>query len=59
MLIEDACEHACIGVRAHLRKEKCFPCDMYEIAHVGTASCTHKEWDAKVRRIWKEIGRDG
>ena len=53
MVIETICEHECIGPTRHLAKEKCLPCEIFRIAHVGTASCGHPEWDKEVEKYWK------
>jgi len=56
MIIEVMCEYECIGPKRHLRGDKCFPCEIYKIAHVGTAHCPHPDWDRKVNKLWKVTG---
>ena len=59
MVIEALSEHACIGPAKHLKGDKCFPCEIYRIAHVGTAECGHKSWDEEVEKLWKVFNGEG
>ena len=57
LIIEFLCEHKCIGPRAHVMGMDCVACDIYKIAHVGTAGCDHEEWDKKVEKLWETMNR--
>lgn len=59
MTIEDLCEYECIGVERHGSGERCFPCLIYKIAHVGTASCGHKDWEQDVEALWENLTKRG
>lgn len=54
MAIEYIAEYACIGIKRHQAGEKCFPCQVFRIAHVGTAECGHPQWDKEAEKIFGE-----
>jgi hypothetical protein len=57
MIIESLSEFQCIGIANHQANKKCFPCEIFKIAHVGTASCGHKDWDNQVERLWINLNK--
>lgn len=57
MVIEFLCENHCIGPQKHMHGERCLPCEIYRIAHVGGATCSHPKWEDEVKKMWGEISK--
>lgn len=59
LVIEALCENACRGPSAPEHQEgskgKCFPCDIYRVAHSVSATCPHPEWQKQTLEIYEAV----
>ena len=57
LVIEALCENACKGPSApeHQEGGKCFPCDVYRVAHSASTTCPHPTWQKHTLEIYEAI----